>query len=47
MTIVKHFAGYREHRYELLDEQKKQPTRIFIRNELATKVVTDCRTSPA
>ena len=29
VTTVKCLSGYRKHRYELTDEPKKQPNRIF------------------
>ena len=37
-TAVKYPSGHRKNRYELLDEPKKQPNRIFIHKPLATKV---------
>ena len=47
VTTVKYLSGHRKHRYELVDQPKKQPNRIFIRKELATKVIMDCRTTAA
>ena len=47
MTTIKYLSGRRKHRHELVDEQKKQPNRIFISKELATKVIMDCRTEAA
>ena len=31
-------------RYELVSKPKKQPNRRFLRNDLALKVIMDCRT---
>ena len=41
LNPVKYLSGYRKHRYELVDEPKKQPNRIFIRKELAIKLNMD------
>ena len=38
-------SGYRKHRYELVDELKKQPNRIFLHEDLAIKIIMDCRTT--
>ena len=35
---------YRKCRYELIDESTKQSHRRFIRNDLALKIIMDCRT---
>ena len=35
---------YKKHRYELVDEPIKQPNRIFLRTDLALKIIMDCRT---
>ena len=35
---------YKKHRYELVDEPIKQPYRRFIRIDLASKIIMDCRT---
>ena len=35
---------YKKHRYELVDKPKKQPSRRFLRDDLALKVIMDCRT---
>ena len=35
---------YRKCRYELIDESTKQSRRRFIRNDLALKIIMDCRT---
>ena len=32
---------YRKHRNELIDGSKKEPNSIFMRQELATKVIMD------
>ena len=45
MTTIKHISNHRKHRFELADEQKKQPNRIFINKESITKVIIDCRTT--
>ena len=45
MTTIKYISSQRKHRLELVDEQKKQPNRIFINNELIIKVIIDCRTT--
>ena len=38
---------HRKHRYELVEEPKKQVNRIFIDRKLAIKVVIGCRTTMA
>ena len=43
MTTVKYPSGHRKHRYELGDELKKQPNRIFIHKQLTNKAIMDCR----
>ena len=35
---------YKRHRYELVNEAKKQPNRRFLHSDLALKVTIDCRT---
>ena len=35
---------YKNPRYELVDEPKKQPNRRFLHSNLALKVIMDCRT---
>ena len=35
---------YKKHRFELTDGPIKQPNRRFIRNDLALKIIKDCRT---
>ena len=36
---------YKKHRYELVDKQIKQPSRRFLRSNLALKVIVDCGTN--
>ena len=36
---------YKKHRYELVDKQIKQPSRRFLRINLALKVIVDCGTN--
>ena len=38
-------SNHRKHRYELVEEPKKQCNRIFIDAKLAIKVIMDCRTT--
>ena len=45
MTTIKYISNHRKHGFELVDEQKKQPNRIFINKELIIKVIIDCRTT--
>ena len=40
----KYNEEYKKHRYGLIDEPIKQPNRRFIRNDLALKIIIDCRT---
>lgn len=47
MTRVNYRSGYRKHRYELIDEPKKQSYIIFIYKELAPKVSIDGRPAAA
>ena len=35
---------YKKHRYELVDNPKKQPNSRFLRSDLALKVIMGCRT---
>ena len=44
MPIIKYISNHRKHRFELVDEQKKQPNRIFINKESMIKLIIDCRT---
>ena len=47
MNTEKYLSNHTKHRYELIDEGRKQTNRIFIRKELATKVIMNCRTTKA
>ena len=47
VTSIKYLSDYRKRRYELEQGPKKQPIRIIIHEELATKVIMDCRTTVA
>ena len=47
MTIWKYLSDHIEHKYELVDEIKKQPKRIVIDKELGIKVITDYRKTSA
>ena len=38
LTTVKYLSDHGKHKYELVDEPKKQPNRIFIHKELAAKL---------
>ena len=40
----KYDQKYKKCRYELVNEPKYQPNRKFIRNDLALKIIMDCRT---
>ena len=40
----KYYQVYKKHRYELVNEPKYQPSRRFLRSDLALKVIMDCRT---
>ena len=40
----KYNEKYKKHRYELIDNWIKQSHRKFIRNDLALKIIMDCRT---
>ena len=44
MTTIKYISNHRKNRFELADEQKKQPNRIFVNKESIIKVIIDCRT---
>ena len=43
----KYNLNHRKHRYEIVEEQKKQVSRIFIDKKLAIKVIMDCRITSA
>ena len=45
MTTIKYISNHRKNRFELVDEQKKQPNRIFVNKESIIKVTIDCRTT--
>ena len=45
--IRKYHLDHRKHRYELVDESKKQYNRILIDEKLAIKVIMDCKTTSA
>ena len=40
----KYDEKYKKCRFELIDDPKKQSCRRFIRNDLALKIIKDCRT---
>ena len=44
---TKYNSNHRKHRYELVEEPKKEVNRIFIDKKLAIKVIMDCRTTMA
>ena len=41
----KYYEEYKKYRYELINDLIKQPNRKFIRNDLALKIIMDCRTN--
>ena len=41
---TKYHSDHRKHRYELVEEPKKQCYRIFINEKLVKKVIVDCQT---
>ena len=41
---TKYNSNHTKHKYELVEQPKKQVNRIFIDKRLATKVIMDCRT---
>ena len=43
-TTNKYDEEYKKCRYELIDDPIKQSNRRFIRNDLALKIIMDCRT---
>ena len=47
VTTINNVLGHRKLRYKLWDKPKKQPNRVFIGREMATKVSMDCRTTAA
>ena len=44
---IKYHSVHWKHRYELIDEPKKQCNRIFLDENLASKVIMICRTTSA
>ena len=44
---IKYHSDHRKHKYEIINEPKKQPNRIFIDEQLAFKVIMDFRTTSA
>ena len=44
---IKYHWDPKKHRYELVEEPKKQCNRIFIDEKLAIRVIMDCRTTPS
>ena len=47
MIAEKYLSDHRKHRYELANEPKNNPNRIFIDKELEVKVIKECRTTAA
>ena len=47
VTTLKYLSDRTKHSYELVDEPKKQPSRICIDKELATKVIMGCKMTAA
>ena len=43
-ALINKYAEYKKCRYELTDDPIKQSNRRFIRNDLALKIIMDCRT---
>ena len=44
---IKYHADHRKHRYEPVEESKKQVNTIFIDGKFAIKVIMECRTTSA
>ena len=42
-VTTKYNSNHKKHRYELVDEPKRQFNRIFIDKKLAIKLIMDCR----
>lgn len=40
----KYRPDYRKYKYELVDEPKKQPNRIFLHEKVVAGIIMDCRT---
>ena len=48
VVVTSRYPHYlRKQRQELLQDWKKQPTRIFLREDLAVQSIMDCRTTPS
>ena len=45
--IIKYQSDHKKHRYNPVEEQKKQVSRIFPDQKFAIKVIMDCRTTSA
>ena len=45
--MIKYHSDHRNHRYELVEEPKKQVNRIFTDEKLAIKAIMDCKTTSA
>ena len=41
--INKYDKMYKKHKHELVNNPKKQPNRIFLRSDLALKIIMNCR----
>ena len=44
---IKYHSDHPKHRYELVEEPKKQVNRVFIDKKLTIKVIMNCRTTSA
>ena len=44
---IKYHSDHRKHRYELVNETKKQCSIIFIDKDITIKVIMECRTTLA
>ena len=44
---AKYNSNHRTHRYELVEEPKKQVDKMFINEKLSIKVIMDCKTTSA
>ena len=40
----KYYSDHRKHKYELTNNPKKQPNRVFVKEKLILKVIGDCGT---
>ena len=43
-VTIKYHSDHRKHKYELIEEPKKQFNSIFMEEKLAIKVIMNCRT---